>query len=162
MFRSLECDVRQLPASLNGELKVVGPAISKHLVAAEPPRRRREKRSKEPPPPGDAANEPVSALKLETIEVLAAAAPSPVFAAVTEPPPTIPEASAPIAEPAPASNPDRRHRADPPHDVVPARLGSRRHRWSAEEFEGELADQVNAAFASAALGDGKPSARDSD
>jgi hypothetical protein len=161
-FRALECDVRQLPVSNHGELKVVGPSISKLSVAPEPPRRRREKRSKEPPPAIDSANEPVAESKLETIELLAAAAPSPVFAAVAEPPPTISEAAEPIAEPSRASNLDRRHRADPPHTISRARFNSRRHRWSAEEFEGELEDQVNAAFASAVIGDGKPSARDND
>jgi uncharacterized protein YhaN len=161
-FRTLECDVRQLPAGGNGELKVIGPDISKHSVALEPPRRRREKRSKEPPPSIDAANESVAATKLETIEVLAAAAPAQVLAAVAEPPPTVSEAAAPIAEPARASKPDLQLRADQPHPIAPARFDSRRQRWSAEEFEGELEDQVNSAFASAALADGKASARDSD
>jgi uncharacterized protein YhaN len=160
MFRMLECDVRQLPVSSNGEPKVVGPTITKHPLAAEPPRRRREKRSKEPPPV-DAANEPVAATKLETIQMLAAAAPSPIFAAVAEPP-TAHEEAAPIAEPSRAADPDRQHRADPPHPIAPAKLNSRRHRWSAEEFDGELEDQVNAAFASATLFDGKSSAGDSD
>jgi hypothetical protein len=65
-------------------------------------------------------------------------------------------------EPGPGSSPARFHRADPPQRIAPAGIDSRRHRWSAEEFDGELADQVNAAFAQAAMGDGKASAGDAD
>jgi uncharacterized protein YhaN len=156
MFHALECDVRQLPSNADGEPKIVGPGNHKGSAPPEAPRRRREKRPKDPTPTTEPTIEP-AASRLETIEVLAAGAPAPVTVADAPPPVETPEAPSTNSETTPDSQAARFHRADPPHRIVPATIDSRRHRWSAEEFEGELADQVNSAFSQAAVGDGKAS-----
>jgi hypothetical protein len=161
MFRRLECDVRQLPASADAAAKILGPAIHRISAVPEAPRRRREKRPKEQPPTIDAASDPAEAARLDTIEVLAAAPVSPTIVADGRSPGHVTEPSR-TAEPTPDSSDARFHRADPPQRITPAGIDSRRHRWSAEEFEGELADQVNASFAQSAAHDGKASARGSD
>jgi hypothetical protein len=155
LFKSLECDVRQLPGSTDGEPKVVGPDIHKHVAPAEAPRRRRERRAKEAPPMIEAVFEPAGNAKLETNELLAAAPPTPAIVSDTQLFRAVPEATPSIAAAASHSDPARFHRADPPQRIAPARIDARRQRWSAEEFDGELADQVNAALARAALDDGK-------
>ncbi|MEX2139416.1 MAG: AAA family ATPase [Pirellulales bacterium] len=140
LFRGLRCDVRSLPANVDGSRKIVGPQIDEHAGAVEPPRRRREKRAKEQP-----QSEPLASL----VDSQAAASSGDNGELGEESSGHAPEPIALAAAPSetmPAPKSARRHRADPPHETAPVKA-TRRSRWSAEEFDGELQDQVNAAFA---------------
>jgi uncharacterized protein YhaN len=139
LFRGLHCDVRCLPANVDAERKIVGPHVDEQTPAAEPPRRRRERRAKEPPqtePPASPADSQPGASSGDNGESA-----GPTSSLAPEP---IAQSVIPI-EPSPAVKTVRRHRADPAHEVAPVKA-ARRSRWSAEEFDGELQDQVNAAF----------------
>jgi hypothetical protein len=154
LFRAMRADVRNLPANLDASLKIVGPEFREIEPCIDPPKRRRERRSKEQRADHQATAE-AGTISISTEELDARLA-SPLHQELAIQPPLFliaPEVRAaeadgkPSAEPAQAvSNPERRHRADPPHR--PTRARSKRRRWSAEEFDGELADQVNVAFGS--------------
>jgi uncharacterized protein YhaN len=141
LFRGLHCDVRSLPANVDASRKVVGPGtiLPVSTVAEEPvpvvetPRRRRDKRLKEPrqsePPPATAEPQaPVAECNGQSFNDVAIVP--------TEPPPVNP---IPATVP-PLEVEDRYLRADRPHEITPVNV--RRSGWSAEEFEGELQDQV--------------------
>jgi uncharacterized protein YhaN len=142
LFQTLHVDVRRLPGNSDGSTKIVGPEQIEQ--PAEPPRRRREKRGKEASP--DAA---VSSPELVPLDMPAVQpAPSNVEA---EPVIETPDESTdrPTPPPAISQTKERKRRVDSPHGVATSKA-VRRRRWSAEEFEGELEDQVNTAFEEAA------------
>jgi hypothetical protein len=140
LFQTLHVDVRRLPNNSDASTKIVGPERIERETPSEPPRRRREKRAKEAIPDAAVYSPELDPLDLPTVQP----APSHIEAApVTE----TPDESTDRPAPPPAISPtkERKRRVDSPHGVAPARA-VRRRRWSAEEFEGELEDQVNTAF----------------
>jgi hypothetical protein len=148
LFKQLDVRVRRLP-SRDAQPEALEPeedlAVPVPPEPEPPPPRRRRARPKPP--------EPVAAA------IVQAPPPPPIVIeewpprAVVEEPPTpvilLPEPvrEVPRAEPLEPVEPlriSRRHRADLPHAVAVAR--HIRHRWSAEEFEGELDDRVAERF----------------
>jgi uncharacterized protein YhaN len=131
LFESLDVHVRRLPSNVD-LLETPAPDAKREIVVEQPKRRRSRPK------------------------------PEPVAAPVEAPPSEIPIAAAivreePRADPVvlkaliePAETPDtsvvvRPQRADPPHQRIIMRRF--RHRWSAEEFEGELEDRVAGIYA---------------
>ncbi len=163
LFRGLRCDVRRLPAHSDATPKIVRPDVDEQAsVAVEPPRRRREKRTKElsigeapigelqsnerisSEPPGGELTGSESAIASVEMQPLGTTsngeAAEPSSDAFPEPGPAAEPEPIAFAAP-PVTRPVRRHRADPPHELTHAKA-PRRHRWSAEEFDGELQDRV--------------------
>jgi uncharacterized protein YhaN len=170
LFVSLREDVRKLPANSDASRKIVGPAVRDADAVIEPPKRRNQRRAKEAmlPEPAPAVDDSTPVLLatdeaevrsnvpdevalptvVETVQVVAA---PPIAALPLDG--SVMAAESPPQPPPPAGGahpkPARRRRADGPHRVAPYKA-RRRQRWSAEEFDGELEDRVNAALAKAA------------
>jgi uncharacterized protein YhaN len=158
LFRTLRCDVRTLPANSDASRKIVGPAIGNGDTSAETPKRRRDKRTKEqavtihPEPPVELVEPPaaipddIPAITFDATEPDSGEFHPPAVEIHPPPiyvqPPAVVEAIAPV-------NGHRHHRADPPQRIMPMTI---RRRWSAEEFDGELEDQVNIALVNESWG----------
>ncbi len=133
LFKTLRAQVRQLPSSM-----VVKPDYSRGEPAPPAEVERAQDMPEEPLP------EPVLPLERAPLVLQAVALPAeePPAAVLIEPPVLRAE---PVTEPEPVP-PRRRVRQRAPKSAPPTRR--RRHidvqtvRWSAEEFEGELADRV--------------------
>jgi hypothetical protein len=143
MFKLKEVDVRRLPSH------AVGGRDMPFEIEDSPPRRTRPRRVKEVPPEPEAETiaEP---FPLEEHFIVTAEAPAgQVEVRLVEPPEPLPEPDPlpeidPVVElPPPPVQPIRKpkRRVDPPHRT--ARWAAIRRSWNAEEFAGELDDQIN-------------------
>jgi uncharacterized protein YhaN len=162
-FAALRADVRRLPENKDASRKIVAPdrTIETHEPELEPRKPRvakqlattRERTSiviveDEPATPVIPVEVPQTAtpttdVELASVQLLAVPSSTVLDESVISPSLT----SAPVVEPA-KHRPARRRRADTPHRLSPP-PSLRRRRWAAEEFDGELADQVNDELAQA-------------
>ena len=147
LFKQLDVRVRRLP-SRDAQPEAFEPveelAVPVPPEPEPPPPRRRRLRPKPPEPVAIVPAPPPPPIVIEEWPPRAVVEepPTPVIV-LPEPVREVPRAE--LLEPVePLRTNHRRHRADLPHAVAVAR--HIRHRWSAEEFEGELDDRVAEGF----------------
>jgi hypothetical protein len=160
-FAALRADVRRLPENKDSSRKVVGPTLVIESEAEPPIRKPRVAKqlttSDEPasiviiddesatpvipidePPPADSSKADDD---LASVQLLAVASNTVLEESVISPTFTSDSVVEPIKP-----RPTRRRRTDTPHRLSPP-PSLRRRRWAAEEFDGELQDQVNSELA---------------